>query len=168
MLAFLLFVFFLSTIGYYVYMKIQFINLQKVLEHKQQILQNKKDEYAWLIDNTSYKKYQAAKVLYEDDAFIDWKETIIYLIDMFNKIRTVDKNVSWVTLDNFQISIDWKVRLTWIVKDIHSIYINGWLLDQFLDFNFIEELHVPYYQKYEGAFEFILDAIIKSHDGTAK
>lgn len=144
-------------------MKTEYSRLGKVLIEKKEILQEKNDQYDMIIENPWYKKYQAAKLLEEDNDSIAWKKTITQLIDMFDQMRSVETRSPGITLQDFQVTLDGEVRVRWVVDDIRSIYIPWGLLDQFIDFDFLEHIDIPQYSKSnENDFNFILNATIVS------
>ena len=160
----LLLIFVLAVFGFYGFTKVQTSRAVKELKTKESILLTKEKEYKELASDPWYMKYTAANTLEQESKTIAWKETITYLIDIFNQVSSLDDNRSNVALEDFQVNIDYTVNLRGTIGTIRDMYLPGWLLDKFIALETIDFIHIPFYKKNGDVFEFILKATIKTYD----
>lgn len=161
-LSWFLFLLLLAIGAYFMYMKMEIKRLDAVIVSKEKVLEEKERELKSISANKFYKKYQASKIIEEVGATISWKNTISYLIDIYDRVAAVDDTLAWIELTDFSVSLEHKVNLRGTASSIRNIYVPDWLLDQFTILDFVEHVHIPFYRKSETAenFDFILEAII--------
>ena len=92
------------------YILLQVGQLQKKVSFLEQSLLEQRQELNSTITSSYYKKYQVAKILEQTESF-DWKGTINYLIDMYDRFQNLDQNDASVALQDFQVSIDHKISM---------------------------------------------------------
>lgn len=155
------------VLWYYVYMMILANTYATKIEQKQQVLIEKRAELVKLKKDVSYQKFESAKQIDKEQTIVWWK-TIAYLIELFDDLKTLDNNVSNVSLTDFQISIDHQVNLRWTVENMRLMFTERqWLLDRLTNNDFIESYDIPFYKKEGDVFEFVLDAMILQNDANA-
>lgn len=158
------FLFFVWTIVYYCYLTFYEIGrLEAIQAEKEQILVNKKREILDLQKDGGYLRFNATQRLMELDKTIDWRESIIYLVWLYDIMRTMGANESTLSFKDFQVSAD-RIIVRWTVPSMAEIYKDKGLLDRLNKFDFIEHITIPYYDQEGGEFHFVLDAKIKQYD----
>jgi hypothetical protein len=164
--AVLTFLFFLWTIGYYSYLSFYKIGqLEETIKQKEAILMQKKQEVMAKKKDPSYMRYKATEKLTELDKTINRRESIIYLIGLYDIMKALGSNESRLLFSDFQISSD-RILVRGIVPTMAEIYKEQWLIDRLMKFDFIEHITIPYYKEQKEMFNFVLDAKIKQYDGT--
>ncbi len=99
----------------------------------------------------------------ELDNTINWRESIIYLIGLYDIMKALGSNENRLTFRDFQISSD-RIIVRWTVPTMAEIYKEKWLLERLEKFEFIEFIKIPFYDEQGGVFSFVLDAKIKQYD----
>jgi len=130
---------------------------------KQSVLTQKRTEYTTTISDPWYKKYAASKRI-EDDDIVNWKDTIEYLVQMYDTISELDDDTSGIWLTNFVVTFDHTVNLRGNIDNIRTMYLPDWLIDRFTDLDAIESINIPFYRNNGETYEFVLDAIIKTDE----
>lgn len=158
------FLFFLWTIGYYCYLTFYEIwRLEALKIEQEQVLVQKKQEVVALKKDEGYQRYKATAKLMELDTTINRRESIIYLIGLYDIMKALGSNQSRLLFSDFQISSD-RIIVRWTVPTMAEIYKEKWLLDRLEKFDFIEHIKIPFYDENDGIFSFVLDAKIKQYD----
>lgn len=113
----------------------------------------------------NYKKYQAAKLVMSQAWQMNRNENIVYLIDLLNELTDLDENDNSILLENFQVSNEF-INLKGWVESIRTVYKEGWVIDMFESFDFINEISIPFYKRNEdtGEIDFVLDATIQKYE----
>ncbi len=159
-----IFLFFLRTIGYYCYLTFYEIGRLETLKATQeQVLVQKKQELTKLKQDQWYLRYKATEKLMELDTTINWRESIIYLIGLYDIMKALGSNQNRLTFSDFQINSD-RIIVRGTVPTMGEIYKEKWLLERLENFEFIEHIRIPFYNEESGVFSFVLDAKIKQYD----
>lgn len=139
--------------------------MEAELKVQQDIHLAKKQELSKIVADPWYLKYQASKLIEKNDV-VSWEETIEYLVEIYDEIEWLDDNTAWLALEWFNVTFDHEVNLRGSIDNIRSIYLPDGLIDRFENLDAIETVHIPFYRKGDAAFEFVLDAKIKTNEPT--
>lgn len=139
--------------------------VEEVIQQKEKELLDTKAILRKEKNNTNYKRYQAAKLVMDQNWQMNRNESIEYLVDLLDELTDLDANDNSIVLDNFQISDD-SINLKWWVIAITTIYKEWWLIDMFESFEFINAISIPFYKRNEETdqIDFVLDATIQRYE----
>jgi hypothetical protein len=132
---------------------------------KESILTEKTTQYRNTINDPWYKKYAASKKIEEDD-IVEWKETIEYLVQMYDTLSELDDDSSGMELTDFVITFEHKVNLRGNIDNIRTMYLPDGLIDRFTELEAIESINIPFYRHNGDSYDFVLDAIIQTNEPT--
>ncbi len=155
----------LFMLGYRWYMAMQSNRLAVTIVEKNQELMDTKKELADAQKDRWYLKLLAAKYLETETKTINREQSLKYLTNLLEQLKSYNQEKEWVDLANFQIDAK-KISLQWRVSALKDIYAEWWIIDTFSSYQFIQFLTIPSYRKNaeQWWYDFYLDADILHYD----
>ncbi|HMY80825.1 MAG TPA: hypothetical protein PK048_03185 [Candidatus Absconditabacterales bacterium] len=135
---------------------------------KQELI-TKQDTRKKLRASDDLMRYDVARYINNKEKVTNRSDNINNLIRMYTELQNVARNTNnGIVLSDFTIQQD-SIQVRGQIKELKYMYIKNGIIDRFSALDFVNNITIPYYQKNQDYFDFILKADVisqKSEGGT--
>ncbi len=146
----------------YWYNRYQIWDLDNKISNLNQSIDNKEDEYANITSGYDYQRIETAMYFYDNRSDVSWINNITSLIWVFDTVSSIG---DWqeIVLEDFSVDMN-NVSLRGSISELDLVYSDWWLIDEFVELDFIEEVNIPSYSKRNDYYNFDLSSKIKINE----
>lgn len=128
---------------------------------KQELI-TKQDTRKKLRASDDLMRYDVARYINNKEKVTNRSDNINNLIRMYTELQNVARNTNnGIVLSDFTIQQD-SIQVRGQIKELKYMYIKNGIIDRFSALDFVNNITIPYYQKNQDYFDFILKADVIS------